>query len=189
MASVAAFAALTTRFSAMSPRVIGALALAVAGSALGLAVASEYWGGLLPCSLCLMERWPYRIAMLSGALAVVAPRPAIRPLLWLIVLVMLANVGLAAVHVGVEQHLWQNPINECAAPHLGGTLLDRLLQLSSRPPMPCDRGTYLIPFVPLSMAAMNALYAAGCAVLLALYLLHGRFVSPSCGRESPQPIG
>jgi len=135
MASVAAFAALTTRFSAMSPRVIGALALAVAGSALGLAVASEYWGGLLPCSLCLMERWPYRIAMLLGALAVVAPRPVIRPLLWLIVLVMLANVGLAAVHVGVEQHLWQNPINECAAPHLGGTLLDRLLQLSSRPPM------------------------------------------------------
>jgi disulfide bond formation protein DsbB len=82
------------------------------------------------------------------------------------------NVGLAVIHVGVEQHLWQNPINECAAPHFGGmTLMDRLLDLSSRPPQPCDRASYLIPFLPLSMAAMNALFAAAFAGLLAVFLL------------------
>lgn len=167
------FTTAVAHVTAMSPRLVGALALAIAGFALGLALASEYWGGLLPCSLCLLERWPYRIAMVLGALAIVAPRPAVRPVLWLIVLVMIASAELAIMHVGVEQHLWQNPINECAAPQLNGSLLGDLLQLSSRPPMPCDRATYLIPFVPLSMAAMNALYAAGTAALLATFLLPG----------------
>ena len=154
----------------MQPRAAAGLTLLAAGFALGLALASEHWGGLLPCSLCLLERWPYRITILIGALAVIAPRSAIRPLLWLAVLFMLADAGLAVVHVGVEQHLWQNPIGECAAPHLGGSLADRLLQLSSRPPQPCDRASYLIPFIPLSMAAMNVLYAGGVAMVLAIYL-------------------
>ena len=152
-------------------RAVAAFALLAAAFALGLALASEYWGGLLPCSLCLLERWPYRIAILLAAIAVIAPRPAIAPLLWLAVLVMLMDASLAVIHVGVEQHFWENPIGECAAPHIGGSLADRLLQLSSRPPQPCDRASYLIPFVPLSMAAMNVLYAAGLAGVLAMYLL------------------
>ena len=49
------------------PRAVGALALLAAAFALGLALASEYWGGLLPCSLCLLERWPYRVAILLGS--------------------------------------------------------------------------------------------------------------------------
>ncbi len=161
------------RIDRFPARAVGALALLAAAFALGLALVSEHWGGLLPCSLCLLERWPYRVAILLGALATLSPRPAIRPLLWLIVLVMAANAGLAIVHVGVEQHLWQNPITECAAPLFnGGTALERMLQLPSRPPQPCDRATYLIPFVPLSMAAMNALYAAAFSALLALFLWH-----------------
>lgn len=153
------------------PRAVATLTLLAAAFALGLALASEYWGGLLPCSLCLLERWPYRIAIVLAALAVVAPRPAIAPLLWLAALTMLADAGLAVIHVGVEQHLWQNPIGECAAPNLNGSLADRLLQLSGRPPQPCDRASYLIPFLPLSMAAMNILYAGGLAAAVALYLL------------------
>ena len=164
------------------PRAVAALTLLAAAFALGLALASEYWGGLLPCSLCLLERWPYRITIALAFLATVAPRHAIAPLLWLTVLVMLADAGIAVIHVGVEQHLWQNPIGECAAPHLGGSLTDRLLQLSSRPPQPCDRASYLIPFVPLSMAAMNVLYAGGMAAVLAFYLLRN-----SMAANAPQP--
>jgi disulfide bond formation protein DsbB len=164
-------ATMLARFDRLPPRAVGALTLLAAAFALGLALASEYWGGLLPCSLCLLERWPYRIAILLGAFATLSPRSAIRPLLWLIVVVMVANAGLAIVHVGVEQHLWQNPISECSAPQFSnGSALERMLQLSSRPPQPCDRGTYLIPFVPVSMAAMNVLFAAAFAAVLALFL-------------------
>lgn len=165
------------------PRAVAALALLAATFALGLALASEYWGGLLPCSLCLLERWPYRITILLAALAVVVPRPAIALVLWLAALTMLTDAGIAVIHVGVEQHLWLNPIGECAAPHLSGSLADRLLQLSSRPPQPCDRASYLIPFIPLSMAAMNVLYAGGMAVLLAAYLIRHHILT----REPLQP--
>jgi disulfide bond formation protein DsbB len=78
------------RIDRFPPRAVGALALLAAAFALGLALASEYWGGLLPCSLCLLERWPYRVAVLLGALAMLSPRPAVRPLLWLIVVVMVS---------------------------------------------------------------------------------------------------
>ena len=36
------------------------------------AYALENWAGLVPCALCLLERWPYRIAFVLGLLAVVA---------------------------------------------------------------------------------------------------------------------
>ncbi len=161
------------------PRAVAAFTLLAAAFALGLALASEYWGGLLPCSLCLLERWPYRIVILFAALAVIVPRRAIAPLLWLIVLVLLADMAVAIIHVGVEQHLWQNPIGECAAPHVTGSVADRLLQLSSRPPQPCDRASYLIPFLPVSMAAMNALYTAGLAAVITLYLLGRHLLQPN----------
>jgi len=35
-------------------RVVAGLALLAGGFALGLALTAEYWGGLLPCSLCLL---------------------------------------------------------------------------------------------------------------------------------------
>ena len=160
-----------TRMDRLSPRHVGALALLVAGFALGLALAAEHWGGLLPCSLCLLERWPYRVAIVLGAVATVSPRPAIVPLLWAIVVAMAANAGLAIIQVGVEQHLWRNPIAECTAPHFnGGSLMDHLLQLSSRAPQPCDRAAYLNPFIPLSMAAMNALFAATFAAVMAVFV-------------------
>ncbi len=165
-------------------RGVAALTLLAAAFALGLALASEYWGGLLPCSLCLLERWPYRITILLAALAIVLPRPAIALVLWLAVLTMLADSAIAVIHVGVEQHLWQNPIGECAAPHLSGSVADRLLQLSSRPPQPCDRASYLIPFIPLSMAAMNVLYAGGMAALLAAYLIRRHILA----RDPLQPV-
>ena len=168
---------MTALIDRIPPRAVAALTLLAAAFALGLALASEYWAGLLPCSLCLLERWPYRITIVLAAFAVVAPRRAIAPLLCLAALIMLTNTGLAMIHVGVEQRLWQNPIGECASPNLSGSLAGRLLQLSNRPPQPCDRASYLIPFLPLSMAAMNALYAAVLTAAIALYLLSSAAVS------------
>jgi disulfide bond formation protein DsbB len=60
---------------------------------------------------------------------------------------------------------------ECAAPHFpGGSIADRLAAMPSRPSKPCDEPTFLIPGVPLSIAALNLLFAlvlaAGSATLL-----------------------
>lgn len=145
-----------------------------AGAALAAAVASEKLGGLVPCALCLLERWPYRAAIALGLMALLLPPAAARLVLVLASLALLADAALAAVHVGVEQHLWPSPLPECAAPHLSGTVAERLAAMPARPAKPCDAPSYLVPGLPVSMAAMNLLYALLCSALLALWLWRTR---------------
>lgn len=145
-------------------RTAGLLAALAAGLALGAAEAAEHWGGLVPCLLCLLERWPYRIAIVLGLLAIVLPRRLGRVALLLVTLTMLAGAGLGVLHVGVEQGWWPSPLPGCAAPRLqGGSIADRLARMPARPAKPCDEPTYLVPGLPLSMAAMNGLAALAIA--------------------------
>jgi disulfide bond formation protein DsbB len=161
-----------------STRSLALLSAIAAGFALGLAEASEHWGGLVPCALCLVERWPYRVAILLSLIAFVIPRLLARWALALTVATILVGAGVAFVHVGVELHFWPSPLPECAAPSLGtGSIAERLAQMPARPAKPCDAPTFLIPGLPLSMAAMNLIYAVACALLLAIGLWRERRLS------------
>jgi disulfide bond formation protein DsbB len=156
-------------------RRLALLSLLIALGALGAALGSEHYGGLVPCALCLVERWPYRIAAGLAVLTLLLPRPA---LLWLIVLTMLATVAVASVHVGVEQGWWPSPLPECAAPSFGGgSIAERLARMPATVATPCDSPTFLIPGVPLSMAGMN----------LALGLAFGGFLAISLLRPTRRP--
>lgn len=150
------------------PRTLAILAALAAAAALGIAYASEIWGELVPCALCLVERWPYRIVIALGLLAAIAPSRLVVPLLVLIIVALLADAAVADVHVGVEFQWWPSPLPECAAPHITGSIAERLASMPARPSKPCDEPTFLIPFLPLSMAAMNMLFALAVAAALAL---------------------
>jgi disulfide bond formation protein DsbB len=155
-----------------SSRLAAALSAIAALAALSIALASENFLGLVPCALCLLERWPYRIAIALGVITFVLPARARVAMLWLVLLTVLAAAALAFVHVGVERGYWPSPLPECAAPHFtGGSIAERLASMPAKPSKPCDDPTYLIPGLPVSMAAMNMLYALGFAGLLAIYLL------------------
>jgi disulfide bond formation protein DsbB len=152
-----------------------ALCLLAAAFPLGIALASERWGELVPCALCLWERWPYRLAIVLGLLALILPERAARPLLTLLLFAVLAGAALAAVHVGVEQGYWPSPLPECAAPSFGtGTIAERLARMPAKPARPCDEPTFLLPSLPLSMADMNLLYSLAFAGLLAIFLWRSR---------------
>ena len=137
--------------------------------ALGGALASERWLGLVPCALCLWERWPYRVAIALGLLALALPRRAARWTLAAAALAVLSGAALAAVHVGVEQHWWPSPLPECAAPSLGGgSIAARLARMPATVSKPCDEPAFLLPGLPVSMAAMNLGLALALAGLLAI---------------------
>jgi disulfide bond formation protein DsbB len=156
-------------------RIVAFLSVLAAAAALGIAVASEQWDGLVPCALCLLERWPYRIAIALGVLALIAPVGIARLLLMLLVLTLAADAAIAAVHVGVEFQWWPSPLPECAAPHfVGGSIAERLASLPTRPAKPCDDPSFLIPGVPVSMAGMNMLYAMAFAATVAVCLRRRR---------------
>ena len=157
------------------PRVLAVAAIIGAAAALGVAFGSEAWGQLVPCALCLAERWPYRIVVALGLAAAVAPRGLVRPLLWVAAVCLLADAAIA----GVEFGWWPSPLPECAAPRFsGGSITERLAAMPARPSKPCDEPTFLIPGVPISMAALNLLFALAFSIALAMSLAnskdHGR---------------
>jgi disulfide bond formation protein DsbB len=139
--------------------------------ALAIALGSEHYLSLIPCALCLVERWPYRIAMLVAVVAFAAPPRFRRGLCWVMVLVFVGAAAAAAVHVGVEQHWWASPLPECMAPDLSGlTPAERFARMPSRPGKSCEDVDYLIPAIPVTMAQANLLYALASAGLVTMLL-------------------
>jgi disulfide bond formation protein DsbB len=150
-----------------SLRLIALSATLACGLALAVAHGAEEIGGLVPCALCVWERWPYRLAALVGVLAVLAPPRHGRTMLTLMGLILTAGAALGFVHVGVEFGWWPSPLAECVAPKLSiGSIADRLASMPARPAKPCDDPVFLIQALPLSMAAMNMLYSLTLAALV-----------------------
>jgi disulfide bond formation protein DsbB len=141
-----------------SHRQTALLVALIAGGALLIALASQYWGGLAPCVLCLWQRWAYVGAGLLALAAALAPPGWRRGLLALAGLSCLAGAGLAAYHVGVEQHWWTGT-NACAGVQAGAGSLDALrAQILSTAAAPrCDEVAWSL--FGISMAGYNFLLA------------------------------
>ena len=143
--------------------------LAAAGSALMLAgaFAFQYVGGLAPCHLCLLQRWPHAVAALIGVLALLIPGRLL-PLAG--ALSALTTAGLGLYHSGVERRWWPGP-NTCTSgdiSHLSvGDLTDQLL--ANTTVIQCDQVAWAMG--GLSMASWNML---GSLLLVALWLMAAR---------------
>src|SRR5947207_14473873 len=75
---------------------------------------------ILPCPLCLEQRYAYYLAIPLGALTAFAarggaPRPLLLAGLAILVLATLANAGLGTYHSGVEWGFWKGP-TDCSGP-------------------------------------------------------------------------
>jgi len=149
----------------VSFRAAGAVTAIFALAALGVAYFAQDVLLLVPCELCLWERWPYRAVVALGVLAALLPRRAARVVLGLAALALLGDVGIAGLHVGVEWHWWNSPLPECNGILRPGEPLPAI------PARPCDEPVFLIPHVPVSMAAMDLLFALAFALALSLYVL------------------
>jgi disulfide bond formation protein DsbB len=124
------------------------------------ALGFQYLGGLAPCHLCILQRWPHALAIAVGAVLLAWPQ---RGLALLAAAVVLAGAGIGAYHVGVEQGWWQGPTT-CTAPVPGdmapGDLLDQIL---ATPVVLCDQVAWSL--AGISMAGWNAILSLGIAWL------------------------
>ena len=149
--------------------ILPGLALAFALLVLAAAYGAERLG-VVACALCLVERKPWWMIAGLALLALLLPSTR-RALLWLAVLAGVLATGLGLLHLGVEWSWWPSPLPECAAPRLAnGSIAARLASMPLRPSKPCDDPTYLVPGLPLSMAAMQALAALAFSAILAISL-------------------
>jgi disulfide bond formation protein DsbB len=147
----------------MNNRLAGLVTAAVALLVLAVAYFAQYVLHRPPCELCLWERWPYRLVVLLGVLGAMGKPRTTRFFLLLAGLVMVGDVGIAFLHVGVEQGWWNSPLPECNGMLVPGQPLPLV------PATPCDRPIYLVTFLPLSMAFMDMIFATLFALSLLVY--------------------
>ncbi|HEX5453443.1 MAG TPA: disulfide bond formation protein B [Stellaceae bacterium] len=149
---------------ALTPRVFSGFVLAVSGGILGAALLSQYWGGLVPCELCLVERWPWVAAIAISLLALfVAGRPALPWVALTLSLVFAAGAALGAYHVGVEQHWLAGPAACTASPTGAMTLEQMKAQIMGTAPVMCDK----VQWAPggISLAGWNLIASLIMAIL------------------------
>lgn len=138
--------------------------LAGAGSAALLIAALGFQAvGYAPCELCILQRWPHVAAIAVAVLVWWTGR--VRALAVLGMIAAGIAMGLAIYHTGVEWKLWAGPS------HCSGTIgnlatmspQDLMTRLQNAPVVRCDEVAWR--FLGLSMAAWNAIFSAGLAIM------------------------
>jgi disulfide bond formation protein DsbB len=125
----------------LTTRQFAVLVLAASVIVLGGALLSQYWGGLVPCELCLLQRWPWWAAIAIAALAWLAGENVSLTITALaLALVYFVSAGLGFYHVGVEQHWFAGPTACTTNIGVKAATVDELRrQLLAAPVTMCDQ--------------------------------------------------
>ena len=127
----------------------------------------QYVEGLMPCSMCLWQRWPHIIIVLLAVIALFLRMP--RLVLTAITITAATSVILAGYHAGVEWQLWSGPGGCTANLSKSGDLTSLTDSLLATPVVRCDEVAW--SFLGLSMAGWNSLFSLDIC-LIALISLH-----------------
>ncbi len=143
--------------------------LAVSVAVLGGVLLSQYWGGLVPCELCVLQRWPWVASIVISSLAImVANRPALPWVALALAAVFAVGSTLAFYHVGVERHWFAGPSTCTGA---GATAADTVEALKARilgqMPVRCDEPTWILWGISLAGWNLLASFAMAGACLAA----------------------
>jgi disulfide bond formation protein DsbB len=140
----------------VTPRAFAGFVLIASAIVLGSALLSQYWGGLAPCELCLLERWPWAAAIaISLAAFFIKSRPALPWIALVLAIVFGLGVAFAFYHVGVEQHWFAGPSACTAGAGGAATLEDMKRQILATAPVLCDRVQWSL--FGVSLAGWNLL--------------------------------
>jgi disulfide bond formation protein DsbB len=131
---------------------------------IGGALAFQFVGRLIPCEICLAERWPWYAAIpIAGLFLLWRPRWPLVALVF--ALVFLGSSGLGFYHVGVEQGFLPGP-DACTAPRTAGLTAEELTrQILSAPVVRCDEVQWSL--FGVSLAGFNlalSLFVLGLAI-------------------------
>src|SRR5216683_2306529 len=122
-----------------SARGFAGFVLIASAIVLGAALASQHWGGLAPCELCLVQRWPWGVAIVISFVAtMVGSRPALPWVALLLAAAFAVGSVLAFYHVGVEQHWFAGPTACSGAATAADTVEALKAQILRQQPVRCD---------------------------------------------------
>jgi disulfide bond formation protein DsbB len=136
------------------------IAILVPNALLWGAIGSQYIGHLVPCEMCMWQRWPHLVAIVLALIAIVTRKsPASRAFTLLAALAILVSGGLGVYHAGVEYHWWQGP------PRCTGGGFTSLADLMKAPVVLCDIPQWKL--FGISLAGFNAIISivSGLAIV------------------------
>ncbi len=146
----------------------------VAAASLLIAVfAMEHLGGLAPCKLCILQRWPHGAVVVLGAVALL---PAVsdsgrRLLLGLCAVAFAITAGIGVYHAGIEQGIFAGPTS-CSGGITGDSVEELRRKLMAAPIVRCDEVPWSL--FGISLAGYNVIASTGLAVFSATAALRGR---------------
>ena len=140
----------------LTTRGFAGFVLAASAVVLGAALLSQYWGGLAPCELCLLQRWPWGVAITISLVTVLAAgRGALPWVAAVLAFVFAASAVFAFYHLGVEQKWFAGP-SACTASTTGAMTLEELKrQILATAPVRCDEVRWSL--FGVSLAGWNLL--------------------------------
>ena len=133
------------------------LAATLGSAALMLgALAFQHIGGMVPCKLCIWQRYPHVVAIVLGALALAVGNAHARLVIILAGAVSAAiTAGIGIYHAGVEQGIFEGPTS-CTSGSISDLSADDLLsQIMLAPLVRCDDIPWQL--AGISMAGWNAI--------------------------------
>jgi disulfide bond formation protein DsbB len=135
----------------------GALTLMAALAGILIALGAQYLGGMVPCPLCLQQRYAFYagIPALFVALAMIgADRHRNAAIIFFLVSVaFLANAGLGIYHAGAEWKFWPGP-DTCAAGAFAADVKTSILErLKNTQVVRCDEAAGRMCFSPQRYAS------------------------------------
>jgi disulfide bond formation protein DsbB len=132
------------------------LVLAASVAVLGGALVSQYWGGLAPCELCVLQRWPWVVSIVISAIGIrVSNRFALSWVALTLVAVFAVSSALAFYHVGVERHWFAGPSACTGAATAADTVEALKARILGRMPVRCDEPAWSL--WGISLAGWNLL--------------------------------
>jgi len=148
------------------PYLAPGLVVLLSAGALAVAFLAQYQYGLLPCVLCVWQRWAYGAALACGLAGLaVARRPEARQgALFLAGLAFLCVTAIAAVHVGVELDWWAGS-DSCQGADLSSATsrADLKAAILNAPVIACDDIPWSLGGI--SIAGFNALFSLAFAAM------------------------
>ena len=150
-----------------SARLVFLALLAASVIILGAAFAFQLIGGLQPCELCILQRYPYAVAIGLTGVGIGLARAGVERrflvfLLLLCALTFLVGAGIGVFHVGVE-HKWWEGTSACVGNLTGaGSVEDLRERLLKAPVVRCDEPAWSL--FGISMAGYNVLLSLALAI-------------------------
>jgi disulfide bond formation protein DsbB len=148
------------------PRRFPVFVLFASAAVLGSALLSQYWGGLAPCELCLLQRWPWAAAIVISLIAIMAGNRAVLPWVALLLAAVFAvGSALAFYHVGVEKHWFAGP-NACTGTATAADTVEALkARILGQMPVRCDEPAWMLWGISLAGWNLLASLVAGSSCL------------------------